>query len=149
MEKDRDFLYGILAYNSANIGDEIQTVAQMRFVPTVEAHVYREVINKFESKDGKKVKLMTNAWWMKNATNFPPTECIDPLLISMHIRPAIKKKFFTKATKEYLINHGPVGCRDLETLELLEKQKIPAYFSGCLTLTLQPNPKVKKEDYIY
>ena len=31
----------------------------------------------------------------------------------------------------------PVGCRDYYTLEFFQKHKIPACFSGCLTLTLQ------------
>jgi hypothetical protein len=31
---------------------------------------------------------------------------------------------------------GAIGCRDAQTLELLRSNGIPAYFSGCLTLTL-------------
>ena len=50
--------------------------------------------------------------------------------------------------KQYLIDHGPVGCRDRDTEEWLKSNNIPAYFSGCLTLTLQRNPLIKRKDYI-
>ena len=36
----------------------------------------------------------------------------------------------------YLQKHAPIGCRDHYTLQLLQKHQIPAYFSGCLTLSL-------------
>jgi len=45
--------------------------------------------------------------------------------------------------KEYFIKHGPVGCRDKSTLKFFLDNNIPAYFSGCLTLTLKGNEKMK------
>ena len=38
--------------------------------------------------------------------------------------------------KEYLKSFKPIGCRDKETLEILKRNNIEAYFSGCLTLTI-------------
>ena len=137
-----------MQYSSINIGDEIQTIAQMRFIPKVDEWVPRETINKFKPKSKKKTKLIMNAWWMWQPKNFPPSEYIEPLLVSMYIRNELHKTFLTKKTKEYLKKFGPVGCRDISTCNWLNKEGIPAYFSGCLTLTLQPNPKIKKEDYV-
>lgn len=147
-EETRDFSYGVLKYSSINIGDEIQSVAAMRFLPKVEEYVHREQINRFVPEKGKKTKLIMNAWWMWLPENFPPSEYIDPLLISMYIRADIRDTFLTPEVREYLTTHGPVGCRDLSTCEWLKKEGIPAYFSGCLTLTLQRNRKVKRENYI-
>ncbi|MDD0847619.1 hypothetical protein PTQ35_02180 [Campylobacter sp. 46490-21] len=141
--------YGILGYNSMNIGDEIQSIAAMRFLPSLDEIVYREQINTFIPKnmDGQ-TKLIMNAWWMHKPQNFPPSQYIKPLLISMHIRPEIKSIFLNSRTKEYLIKHGPVGCRDITTVEILQEEGIPAYFSGCLTATLLRNESLKREDYI-
>jgi len=44
--------------------------------------------------------------------------------------------------------HGPIGARDISTLNFLNDNNIPSYFSGCLTLTLDKNPNIKKQDYI-
>ena len=145
---DNNFSYGLLGYNSINIGDEIQSVAQSRFLPQIDEVVYREQIKNFVPKLGKKTKCIMNAWWMWRPKNFPPSKWIEPLLISMHIRPAVRKEIFTNESKEYFLKHGPVGCRDMGTYEWLKNEGIPAYFSGCLTLTLQRNYNIPRQDYI-
>lgn len=140
--------YGIMKYSSINIGDEIQSVAAMRFLPKIDEYVHREKINSFQSKGNKKVKLIMNAWWMWQLENFPPSENIEPLLISMYIRKQHREKFLTPKVKEYFLKYGPVGCRDQATAEWLNEEGIPAYFSGCLTLTLERNRKIKRENHI-
>jgi hypothetical protein len=50
--------------------------------------------------------------------------------------PDIAERLLTPKSIEYLKKHSPIGCRDTGTKELLEKYKIPCYFSGCLTLVL-------------
>lgn len=140
--------YSILIYNSINIGDEIQSIAAMRFLPQIDEMVYREQIHKFIPQNKLKTKLIMNAWWMWRPKHFPPSDWIEPLLISMHVRPAIRKQFLTNKTRNYLTKFGPVGCRDYDTYKWLEKENIPAYFSGCLTVTLQRNYKIPRENYI-
>ena len=141
-----NFQFGLLRYSSVNIGDEIQSIAASRFLPRIDCLVPRDKIKKFTS--GIKTKLIMNAWWMWKPKNFPPSKDIEPLLISMHISRHIRKNFLKPDTKQYLIDHGPVGCRDRDTEEWLKSNNIPAYFSGCLTLTLQRNPLIKRKDYI-
>lgn len=145
---DKKYLYGLLSYNSINIGDEIQSVACSRFLPQIDELVYREMINSFVSEDCKKTKLIMNAWWMWKSKNFLPSKCIEPLLISMFIRPEIRKEILTENVRKYLLNNGPVGCRDMSTYEWLQNENIPSYFSGCLTLTLQRNYEIPRENYI-
>ena len=145
---ERDFSYGLLKYSSINIGDEIQSVAAMRFLPQIDEYVHRERIDQFVPELGKKTKLFMNAWWMWEPEHFPPSEYIDPCLISMYVRDDMRERFLTPQTKDYLIKHGPVGCRDMATANWLKENDVPAYFSGCLTLTLQRNWKVRREDYI-
>lgn len=143
-----DGLYGVLKYSSSNIGDEIQSIAAMRFLPKIDYYCHREQLNTFhvdEEHAGQKVKLIMNAWWMWRPKNFPPSDDIDPLLVSMHLRKALAEDFNRPDILDYFRKHGPVGCRDMYTKEYLDSLDVPAYFSGCLTMTLQPNPKFRRK----
>jgi len=136
--------FGIIAYASNNIGDEIQTLAQMRFLPQVDYECVRERIKDFKSDNNEKVKLIMNAWYMFNQSFFPPPETITPLLISMHFTDKMIKNYFNKPEiRKWLIKNGPVGARDVFTYTRLQEIEIPSYFSGCLTLSLLPNEKLK------
>ncbi|KJG39106.1 hypothetical protein UA32_07670 [Photobacterium angustum] len=140
------YKYGLIKYSSYNIGDDIQSVAAKRFLPTIDSYIQRERVGSFSSDE--KTKLIMNAWWMWEPKNFPPSESIEPLLISMYFRPEIRDYLLSGEVKNYLIKNGPVGCRDTGTAEFLNNNGIPAYFSGCLTLTLEKNKKIKKENFI-
>lgn len=143
---DTESKFGLLKYSSYNIGDEIQSIAASQFLPQVDYYIHRESVDKFQS-DGNKVKLIMNAWWMWRPEHFPPSRDIDPLLISMHIREAVRNRFLEGGgVKEYLIQNGPVGCRDFSTLQYLQENNVPAYFSGCLTLTLRGNKEMKAKE---
>lgn len=147
--------YGVLKYSSINIGDEVQSVAAMRFLPQIDYYVQRERIDQFKSKSSEKVKLIMNAWWMWDCAHFPPSEDIDPLFVSFHLREQIREKlsdkFMTEKVIDYFKKHEPIGCRDTGTAKYLQSYGIDAYFSGCITMTLEPNRKIKETrggDYI-
>lgn len=147
--------YGVLKYSSINIGDEVQSVAAMRYLPQIDYYVQRERIDQFKSDSGEKVKLIMNAWWMWDYDHFPPSQDIDPLFVSFHLREKIRKKFSDKFMTEdvikYFKRYEPIGCRDIGTAKYLQGYGIDAYFSGCITMTLLPNKKIKEErggDYI-
>ena len=78
--------FGLIKYTSFNIGDEIQSLAASRFLPNIDYYINRERTDKFKSDQEEKVKVIMNAWWMWQSKHFPPSEDIDPLLISMHIQ---------------------------------------------------------------
>jgi len=50
---------------------------------------------------------------------------------------------------EYLSKHEPIGCRDYHTRDLLLENDIDAYFSGCLTLTLENEYSNRNSGGIY
>ena len=135
--------YASLAWTANNIGEEIQIIAAQQFLPRVDAYMNKERLNTY--KFNEDYKIILNGWWLRHPKRFYTNDNIHPLLISIHINPIASKNFFTKKTIEYLIKNGPVGCRDSFTLDLMKKNNIPAYFSGCLTLTLQKNPSVEKK----
>jgi len=145
LEKKENVKFGLLSYSSMNIGDDIQSVAARRFLPRVDTLVHREQVNTFKSTVA--TKLILNAWWMWNPRNFPPSSSISPLPISMYLRDEVRDELVDKSS-EYLKKIGPIGCRDLSTRDYLLGKGIDAYFSGCLTLTLNRNKEVPRGDFI-
>ena len=146
--------FGCLYYvNSENIGDDIQSYAQWKFLPQVDYWIDRESLHTFCSEDGETVALIMNAWFMYSPENWPPSPYIKPLFVSSHFSryhmkwlDGADEKY--KFGQQYLKENGPIGCRDGGTMLLLQSLDIEAYFSGCLTLTISPFADVQKEDYI-
>lgn len=141
----------VLNKGTDNIGDDIQSYAAMRFLPSVDYVIDREGMDTFES-NGERVKAIMNGWYMYNKSNWPPSESIDPLWVSVHISKndyfGIGERFLDGLGGEYLKYYAPIGARDVSTLELLRKKGIPAYLSGCLTLTLPKVAETEKTDKV-
>lgn len=136
-----------LSSSANNIGEEIQILAASRFYPSISRYINKERLNTY--KVNSLSKIIINGWFMRNYDRFYLSDnLIKPLLISLHITPSIVNKFFTKKNTDFLLNNQPVGARDSFTLNLLKNKGIDAYYSSCLTLTLQKNPKLHKESYI-
>lgn len=65
--------------------------------------------------------------------DFPMHPNLKPIFVSFHCR---KRGMMTPEAIEYLRAHAPVGCRDWATVDLLLSLGVPAFFSGCLTTTV-------------
>lgn len=130
------------AFVCKNIGDYVQSIATRQFIDHVDEYIEQEEANSYFPRDKKKIRLVMNGWFQWRAENWPPSEYIKPLLVSMHISPLKAEQLLTPAGISFLKKNAPVGCRDLYTKDLLEKHDIPAYFSACLTLTLGKNYQV-------
>ena len=115
-----------------NIGDYIQGLAANQFMHT-DTYLDRECLDEFS---GETTKVIMNGWFMYDPKRFPPSEKINPLFVSFHIRPSIAERLLTANVISYLKRYEPIGCRDLSTLRILESHGVRAYFSACLTLTL-------------
>jgi hypothetical protein len=134
--------YGLLVTspvaNTKNIGDYMQSLAAMQFLPKDFVYVEKEKVSKFRCDEPTKVIM--NGWYMWHPENWPPKEeKLIPLLTSMHFTPITVNEMLKNGGKEYLQKYGPVGCRDKDSCELLKKEGIDCYFSGCMTLTLGKN----------
>ena len=146
--------YGIMYYkNTDNIGDDFQTYAAKRFLKNIDYYVDRENMDSFIPKEKDYVALIMNGWYMNNKLTWPPSPYIYPHLVSMHFTNAglfnVGESYIDGKVKEYLNSFDRVGCRDTETIRRLEKHGVNnCYFTGCLTLTLNKFPDVKKEEYI-
>lgn len=129
--------YGLFTYDENkkffNVGDNIQSLAAKQFLPQVDTFINREHLADYK---GDKMKLIMNGWFTHNYNNWLPSEDIEPLFISFHVNNTAAPYMLTEKAVAYLKAHEPIGCRDEFTVETLKAKGINAYFSGCLTLTL-------------
>jgi hypothetical protein len=121
--------FAVLKYDSCwNLGDNIQTLAAMKFLGTDDvSFVDREKLNTYS---GPPVRLIMNGWFMINCKNFPPTENIEPIFIGFHCG----NENLISENVSYFKKWEPIGCRDSNTVSLCEKYGIKAWLSYCLTL---------------
>ncbi|MBG6085425.1 glycosyltransferase [Zhihengliuella flava] len=81
--------------------------------------------------------MLAFGWYMhppfKGEFNFPFAENVNPIFVSFHIQ---RREMLTDAAIAYLKKHGPIGCRDWTTVYLLRGVGVEAFFSGCLTTTV-------------
>lgn len=145
--------FGLYKYKTANVGDEIQSIAARRFLPQIDQYIDRDGLSKFTPNPGlDEVKLIANGWYSHAPQNWPPrSDALHPLLVSMHITqvaPKVTASFLSKQSRAYLKEHGPVGARDLDTHEWFSQNGISSYFSGCMTLTLESSDDVPRGDHI-
>lgn len=134
----------------------MQSVAALQFLPKVDRHIDREMLNDETLPSDANIKIILNGWFCHRPDRWPPADCIAPLLVSLHVTNNPEPGSGVRAREEfarmptvlsYLRANGPIGARDLSTLEWLELHDVPAYYSGCLTLTLD-RPPVGRGDFI-
>lgn len=158
-------VFGVLTYRndsfesaSGNIGDSIQTLAaincyrhalrlDMPFAEFLDRVLTDSVpgarfvfVNRDDSRRQSlppRVITLMNGWFMhpsrKSELEWPMHESIEPVFVSFH---CADDGLLTPAGIEYLKRFEPIGCRDTATVEKLRTRGIEAYFTGCLTLTI-------------
>lgn len=127
--------YGLMGCSrkQTNVGDYVQALAAKQYLPQVDVYRDREDLNTYE---GDYIKMIMNGWYMHNPKNWPPSEKINPLFVSMHINSSVYEAMTEEKSINYFKKHQPIGCRDKATAKLLSDKGVDAYYSGCLTLTL-------------
>lgn len=126
-------LLGVSTEPYVNIGDYIQALASSQFLPHIDGFIQRETIDEY---NGEESTIIMNGWYMIHPQHWPPTDRIIPLFYAFHINAMARKELLESKSLLYLKRNEPIGCRDTNTAELLNKNGIKAYFSGCMTLTL-------------
>ena len=132
--------YGLLIYDNyytgkihtPNIGDYIQSLAALQFLPKncKPYFIDRDIVQFYH---GPKVKLIMNAWQRVHEGNKYMSEQIIPIFVSYHMNSNFElPKVYVDTLKKY----SPIGCRDTKTRDQFIKYGIDAYFSSCLTTTL-------------
>lgn len=129
-ERDRAFV---------NMGDAIQTEAILYLYEQM--GIRREDVVRINLKDlnnysgGGYVILPININlslnWIVNV--FPMSPYIIPVFLGLSYFAA---EDFSRELADYFRRYAPIGCRDEFTLQLMRKNKIPAYLFGCVTAFL-------------
>ncbi len=151
--------YGVIVYTrTANMGDDIQAYAASRFYPHIDYYIDREKIDSFFSENNEQVAAIMAGWYMHSPLNWPPSPYIKPLMVSMHFSPSMelvcgmtkKNALDDKASMDWFEQSGDdgVGCRDEYTARMLQELGIKAWWSGCITLTLDRYSGVEKHNKI-
>lgn len=129
--------YGLLTYDENerffNVGDNIQSLAAKQFLPKVDEFLNREKLADYK---GENINLIMNGWFSHNVSNWIPANSINPLFVSFHLNNTAAPHMLSDKGIAYLKKHQPIGCRDKFTADTLKEKGIDAYFTGCLTLTL-------------
>ena len=167
--------FGLLTYCTANAGDDIQSIAARQYLPKIDYYIDRDFIGAFSTNHIEPVHLLMNGWFLHHPKSFglrnpqiqtfgyrlrsrflgqeyfwPPSKSIDPFFISFHIQAEhLPPCMIDKRALRYYRDHSPIGCRDHQTVELLKSHGVDAYFSGCLTLTLNRPPVDKTEEICF
>jgi hypothetical protein len=136
--------FGTFSYAySTNLGDEIQTLAATQFLPRVDVLIERDRLHWY--RNGPPVFVIFNGWFT-HQPSWPPPDSISPLFVAFHA--AMPELLVNKRLVSYFKRHEPIGCRSLATLEAFRRIGVDAYFSGCLTLTIQ-RERVARTSQIY
>ncbi len=135
---------GILGFiGSKNIGDYVQTKAVIDLVRSKNIKILdRENLDKYNDNV---IQTIINGWFMESPENWPPSEKIKPLFISFHLNPSIKTELLREESIKYFKSHEPVGCRDIYTRDILLEKGINAYYSSCITTTIDRNNYLKSK----
>ena len=120
--------------DNVNIGDYIQALASRQFVGNTDIFIERET--ELKSYCSELVKMIMNGWYTNNPQNFPPSELIKPLFVAFNISKQGVPDMLRPECIEYYKKFEPIGCRDMNTMQMLQEKGVDAYFSGCMTLTL-------------
>ena len=71
--------------------------------------------------------------WYRIRWDFPFHPNLRPVFVSFHVN---HQESLEGDSLDYLRRHAPIGCRDWTTVHLLLDRGVPAFFSGCLTTTV-------------
>jgi hypothetical protein len=122
-----------------NIGDVLQGMVAKPFLPASSSVVDREALGDIEKEE--QGLLIANGWYMHSFDNFPPPDNITPVYVSVHV--ANSQLLVSERVRAHFRKHAPIGCRDTKTLKLFLGWGIPAYYSGCLTITCQQRAPIE------
>ncbi|HEX8461279.1 MAG TPA: polysaccharide pyruvyl transferase family protein, partial [Segetibacter sp.] len=125
------FYYQIEGALRNNIGDVLQGMVAKAFLPDNATVVDREALADMDP-NGASV-LLANGWYMHSFEKFPPPANVNPIYVSVHM--AQSQLLADSNVRKHFKKHSPIGCRDEKTLKLFLGWGIPAYYSGCLTIT--------------
>lgn len=119
-----------------NLGDAIQTIGIEYIYKKMgieDEQIVEIEVNNLKTYEGEYVLLpMYSVAVGIGFAELPLSPKIIPLFISTHVA----KNNLNEMEISYLRQYAPIGCRDEYTLQIMKKNNILAYLSGCLTAVM-------------
>lgn len=123
-----------------NVGDNLQFMAvdylyESMHIPKKDV-VYLS-INEIAKYRGERLILPLN-WsifdrnWMVDG-KISISEYIEPVFLAVTMGASYKEAYWNEENIAFLKKHEPIGCRDINTRNVLRRKGIRAYLNGCLT----------------
>lgn len=84
----------------------------------------------------RRLPIVMNGWFKYNRAEWPPHPSLWPAYVGFHVRLLQCPQLVSPPAIAHYREHGPIGCRDLWTTELLLSHGVDAYLSHCLSMTL-------------
>ncbi len=140
--KDPKTVY-VLSYEGlTNIGDEIQAIASRELIEKLGYNVkYTNRENLVSHFSIFKRRILMNGWFSHSIHSFPPSKSLHPVFIGFHLA---NRKLLEH--KDYFKKHEPIGCRDVDTVDIFEAAGVKSYFTGCPTSTLERRETEQEND---
>lgn len=146
----QSYKYGLIVHRhkkEVNIGDYIQAIAVKQALGVDDFVLFdREDLANYK---GEPLRMVGQGWYCHGEGAWPPASQIDYLPLGIHINPQSHTHFLKPTSMEALNRLAPIGCRDMLTYEFLQQHNVNSYFSGCMTVTLQPSNIPRKPEKIY
>ena len=144
-------------YIAINMGDNLQFMAVDNLYSSMKISKseieYLSIDNVAKYSGNEKLMLPLN-WsffdphWM-NGDKLCIAEKIVPVFLAMTLGCAYCEEMFNEHNIQYLKQHEPIGCRDMETYQTLSKHGIKAYLNGCLTSLLPKREREPKSGKVF
>lgn len=140
--------------HSDNLGDDLLTLAASRLLPRVDrvldAQRLDDPMADLEPDDRIVTLLCGKA--LNQPVHWPPERHIAPVVVGAHFARedvwGVPLGKLQGAGLDYLRGCGVIGCRDDQSVKLMEELGIPCRLTACLTLTLE-RPQVEKAQRPY
>lgn len=114
---------------TVNLGDYIQSIAASQYFSQINQTIDRDSLAKIKDE----VSIIGNSWYMIRPERHKIPENVNFLPVSIHINNRTDQ--IVDVLQSWTKN-GPIGCRDVATMEFLQRAGFDCYFSSCLTTTL-------------
>jgi hypothetical protein len=145
-----------LKVTSENAGDHIQIIAANRLLrrvglaPTLQVDRDNEIGTAPALEDAAAATpILLNGWFKKNPAEWPPHPKLAPAYLGFHIRLSRAPSLVSEEALAHYKAHGPIGCRDVYTQQLLASHGVETFHSNCLSLSLPRRFEEPSQDEVF
>jgi len=119
----------VFSFNTPNLGDDMQSLAAALMLPSVDAYVDRDALDLVRLDEPH--RLIMNSWFAIKRYRAVPHHSLDPIYFGFCVG---RDELLNSSWKAEWAKNGSIGCRDAQSVALMQLHGIQAHFTGCLTM---------------